>query len=537
MNAAGPGGQPHAGAGERHILALDMGTSAAKAAVVSRHGAISGTGIREIGMTHLSGGGAEQDPEGWWAAASAAGRDAVEASGVAPEDVIAVRATTQWAVTVPVDASGRALCNAISWMDTRGGHHVREMAGGPVRVSGYSPRKVARWIRLTAGAPVLAGIDGLGHVLHIKHDRPEVYAETADFLEPSDFLNLRMTGRAAASYATIWPYWLTDNRDVEAVRYDDALLRWAGVDREKMPELLPVGAVVGELTGEAAAALGLRPGTPVLSGLMDTQAATIGAGIAREREGYFVVGTTSWLACLSPRKRTDLRHQLATMPAALPGRLQVSAEQGPAGRCLELLKDNLLYDAAGPEGPAPPDDAFERLERLAAAVPPGSDGLVFTPWVNGVHAPAEDHFTRSAFFNQSLTTTRGHYARAVMEGIAYNLRWVRPYVERFAGGAFERLNFIGGGAQSATWCQIFADVLGVEVGQVGDPRYANARGAALSGFLALGEIEPSDIAAAVPIEATYAPDPAARAVHDRQFESFLELYKRNRRTYRRLNAR
>ncbi len=291
----------------------------------------------------------------------------------------------------------------------------------------------------------------------------------------------------------------------------------------------------GELTAAAAEQLGLRPGTPVLTGLMDTQAATIGAGIAELGEGYFVVGTTSWLACLCPRKRTDLRHQLATMPAALPGGLQVSAEQGPAGRCLEMLKDNLLYDASG-EGPAPPEDAFERLERQAAAVPPGSDGLLFTPWVNGVHAPSEDHFTRSAFFNQSLGTTRGHYARAVMEGIAYNLRWVRPHVERFAGREFTRLNFIGGGAQSATWCQIFADVLGVEIGQVGDPRYANARGAALSGFLALGEMRPSDVRAAVPIEATYAPDPAATAVHDAHFESFVEIFKRNRRTYRRLNG-
>ena len=345
---------------ERHILAIDMGTSAAKAAVVSRSGEISGTGIREIGMIHLPGGGAEQDPGEWWSAAAGAARDAVAASGIGPEAFAAVRATTQWAVTVPVDASGEALADAISWMDTRGAPHVRRAAGGRLRISGYDPRKLARWIRLTAGAPVLAGIDGLGHVLHIKHDRPDVYSRAADFLEPMDYLNLRMTGRAAASYATIWPYWVTDNRDVGNVTYDPTLLRWAGIDR------LPVDATVGELTAAAAEQLGLRPGTPVLTGLMDTQAATIGAGIAELGEGYFVVGTTSWLACLCPRKRTDLRHQLATMPAALPGGLQVSAEQGPAGRCLEMLKDNLLYDASG-EGPAPPEDAFERLARQAAA--------------------------------------------------------------------------------------------------------------------------------------------------------------------------
>jgi xylulokinase len=179
---------------------------------------------------------------------------------------------------------------------------------------------------------------------------------------------------------------------------------------------------------------------------------------------------------------------------------------------------------------------FELLDRQAAGVPPGSDGLIFTPWLNGVNAPREDPFTRSAFFNQSLATTRAHYVRATMEGVAYNLRWLKGAVERFAGCRFERLNLIGGAALSATWCQILADVLGCDVGQVANPRYANAVGAALAGFTALGELDPGEIPAAVELTATYEPDPSARRVHDRQFEHFLRLYRANRRLYRRLNA-
>jgi xylulokinase len=524
-----------AGGGSPHILAIDMGTGTAKAALVSRDGRIAATAIREIETRLLPGGGAEQDPEQWWRAVSGAGREALERSGLAAESVVAVRCATQWAVTVPVDAEGRALANALSWMDTRGGPYVRELVGGPLKVAGYSVSKLPRWLRLTGGAPVLSGIDGLGHLLYFRHERPDVYAAAAAFLEPMDYLDLRLCGRRAASFGTIYPYWLTDNRDVERVRYDAVLLRRAGVGRDKLPDLVPVDAVLGELTPAAREELGLRAGTRVLSGLSDSQAATIGAGIVAEGEAYASIGTTSWLSCLVPEKKTDLRRLIATAPAALPGRHQVIAEQGAAGGCLEFVVRNLLYgDGAG--GPEPPPDVYELLERQAASVPAGSDGLIFAPWINGVNAPGEDPFTRSAFFNQSLGTTRAHYVRATMEGVAYNLRWLKEAVESFAKRRFERLNLIGGAALSATWCQILADVLGCRIGQVANPRYANAAGAALAGFVALDEIAPEEIPAAVELAATFDPDPAARRLHDRQFEHFLRLYRANRKLYRRLNG-
>lgn len=525
---------PPAGASP-HILAIDMGTGTAKAALVSRQGRIAAAAMREIETEHRPGGGAEQDPEQWWRAVVEAAREALERSGLPHESVVAVRCATQWAVTVPVDAEGSPLCNAISWMDTRGGPYVRQLVDGPIKVGGYSVRKLPRWLRLTGGAPVLSGIDGLGHLLYLKNERPDVYAAAAAFLEPMDYLNLRLSGRCAASYGSIYPYWLTDNRDVSRVHYDPRLIRRAGIDPAKLPELLPVDAVLGALAPAACEELGLGPHTRVLSGLSDSQAAAIGAGIVEEGHAYISIGTTSWLSCLVPRKKTDLRHLIATNPAALPGRHQVVAEQGAAGRCLEFVARNVLFGDDA-DGPAPPPDLFELLDRQAATVPAGSDGLIFTPWLNGVNAPREDPFTRSAFFNQSLATTRAHYARATMEGVAYNLRWLRGAVERFAGRRFERLNLIGGAAQSDTWCQILADVLDRPIGRVAAPRYANAVGAALAGFTALGDLDPAEIPAAVELTATFEPDTIARRVHDRQFEHFLALYRANRRLYRRLNA-
>lgn len=369
---------------------------------------------------------------------------------------------------------------------------------------------------------MLSGIDGLGHALWLKHERPEAWEATAALLEPADFLNLRMTGRARASAATVYPYWLADNRDARRADYDERLLRTVGIGRERLPGLVAVDGVVGPLLAEPATQLGVPGGVPVLAGMPDLCSATVGAGAAAPGTGYFSVGTTSWLSCHLERRRTDVRHQLGTMPAALPGRYAVVAEQGMAGRCLEWLRQTLVQEP------------HEELERLAASVAPGSDGLLFLPWLGGVSVPVDDPATRSAFFRQTWRTTRAHYVRAVMEGVALNLRWLRPHVERFAGRRFETLTFIGGAALSDTWCQVCADVLGVPVRRVARPRLAGAIGAGLLGFHALGELTDDELARAVPIDRVFSPDPAAVAVHDRAFEAFVALYRAARPIHRRL---
>ncbi len=262
----------------------------------------------------------------------------------------------------------------------------------------------------------------------------------------------------------------------------------------------------------------------------DSHAATIGAGCVRDFDGYFCIGTTAWLSCHVPFKKTDVSHTLNTMPAALPGRYIVGAEQGTAGRCLEFLKNNILFPANGQNG-----DLYEVLNREAAQAAPGSDGLIFTPWINGVLAPGEDPYTRSAFFNQTARTTRAHYVRAVMEGVAFNLRWLKGHVERFIGRPFPALNFIGGGASSEIWCQIQADVLGCPVRRIANSRSANAIGAALAAFSALGELNVDDIPELVKIARTYDPDSKNSRIYDQQFREFLEFYKRMKPIYKRLN--
>jgi xylulokinase len=519
--------------GGHYVLAIDMGSSSVKAALVSSRGEIAGSGLESVDIFLLPGGGAEQDPEQWWRAAITAAKSALSTAAVPAERISAVVCTTQWAVTVPVDAGGQAISNALSWLDTRGGRYSRAASDGWPKVAGYAAHKLVKWIRLTGAAPTHSGVDGFGHIQYFKHERPDVYARTHKFLEPMDYLNLRLTGNFAASHSTIFPYWVTDNRDPNRIEYHAGLLALAGIDRAKMPDLQPVNAILGELKPEVASELGLSARTRVVMGSGDSHAATIGAGCVRDYDGYFCIGTSAWLSCHVPFKKTDIFHLLNTMPAALPGRYIVGAEQGTAGRCLEFLKNNILFPVTG-SGSAP-GDLYELLNSEAAQIAPGSDGLIFTPWINGVLAPNEDPCTRSAFFNQSARTTRAHYVRAVMEGVAFNLRWLKRHVENFIGRPFPRLNFIGGGAASGVWCQILADVLGCPVRRVANARQANAVGAALAAFSALGEIRVEEIPEAVKIAETFTPASGNAKVYDAQFREFLEFYKRMKPIYKRLN--
>jgi xylulokinase len=265
--------------------------------------------------------------------------------------------------------------------------------------------------------------------------------------------------------------------------------------------------------------------------------AAIGSGAVRDLEAHLYIGTSSWLSCHVPYKRTDVIGSVATLPAGIPGRYLVATEQDIAGGCLTMLRDNLFFaeDELG-NGPAP-GDVFETFNRMAERIPPGSGGLIFTPWLNGERTPVENHLIRGGFFNQSLSTTRAHFVRAVFEGVAYNTRWMHEAVERFVKHRFEAINFVGGGANSALWSQIHADVLGRTIRQAEQPRLANVRGAALAAAVALGRLTWEEIPERVRFTNTYEPNPANQQLYDDLFTEFVNIYKNNREAFARLNGR
>ncbi len=522
---------------DKYILAIDLGTSGPKVAIFTAHGAVIDFDFEPTRVMLLPNGGAEQDPDDWWNAIKTAVRRMLARGKISADAITALCCTTQWSGTVAVDASGRHLMNAIIWMDSRGAKYAKQITSGLIEFQGYGIDKILTWLRLTGGIPTHSGKDSIAHILYIKNERPEIYRATHKFLEPKDYLNLRLTGKFAASYDSIAAHWLTDNRRINQITYDAGLLKMSGVTRDKLPDLSRAVDILGPLTPTAAHELGLRDAerVQVVMGTPDVHSAAIGSGAARDFEAHLYLGTSSWLACHVPYKKTDIDHNMASLPAALPGKYLLTNEQESAGACLNYLRDNLLYPDDELRKENAPSDILPTLDRIAARVPAGSGKLIFTPWLNGERTPVDNSLLRGGFFNASLQTTRAHMIRAVYEGVAYNSRWLLQGVEQFIQRRLDAINVVGGGAKGDVWCQIHADVLDRPIRQVKQPIQANLRGAAFLAALALGTLTVDEIAARVEIAQTYQPNPANRQIYDELFAEFVNIYKSNQKIFARLN--
>lgn len=521
---------------DSYVLAVDLGTGGPKVALVSPRGRIAAHAKAPVHTRLLVGGGAEQDPASWWDAVVVATHE-VLASGAVPVDAVAgIGCTAQWSGTVAVAPDGSPLRPAVIWMDSRGASVMRRQAHGPVSVLGYDVRKILRWVRLTGGAPGHSGKDPTAHILWIREAEPDVYRRTAKFLEPVDWLNLRLTGRFAASFDSIVAHWVTDNRRIGAVAYDDKLLAMAGIERSKLPDLVPSATVVGRLSDEAADELGLPPGLPVSTGTGDVHSAAVGSGAVADFDAHLYIGTSSWISCHVPWKKTDVLRNVASIPAAVPGRYLVADEHETAGACLTFLAESVLSGDDGLEPKAPPADVYRVLDDVAGAAAPGANGVLFTPWLNGERSPVDDHTIRGGFHNLSLSSTRRDMVRAVYEGVAFNSRWLLSAVERFAKRRFSSLAFIGGGANSDVWAQIHADVTGRVIRQVDEPVLANVRGAGLLAWMALGAVRPEEIPAMVDVRRAFEPNPANASRYDAMYREFVNLYKQTKGIHRRLNT-
>lgn len=514
------------------VLSVDLGTSGPKLGLVGVDGAVTGSEFEPVPLYLLPGGGAEQDPRDWWQAIGVAARRLLSSEAAAGADIQAVAVTAQWSGTVAVGPGGEPNGNALIWMDSRGAEQVGRLIDGPVTVSGYHPRKLRTWINLTGGAPGKAGKDPLAHILWLRDTDPDRYRATEVFLEPVDYLVFRLCGNPRATPDTQALHWLTDNRDRARIDYHPALLALAGVDRHKLPPIEPSAAVAGQLTNEAAEHLGLPAGLSVVSGSSDVHSAAIGAGAVLDHAAHLYIGTSAWLSCHVSYKKTDIIRNIASLPSPVPGRYLVANEQETAGVCLDFLADSVFVDGNGRDRPG----RYRHFDELAASAPPGSDGVMFTPWLYGERTPVEDSNLRAAFFNLSIGATPASMVRSVFEGVAYNCRWLLGAVERFTGERLDPITLVGGGGKSAVWAQIIADVLGRTIHRTADPIGVNIRGAGLLAWHALGRIGPEDMSRAVPIIDRHVPDAATRPLHDARFAEFVAFHRANRRIYRRLRA-
>lgn len=520
---------------DKYVIAHDMGTSADKAIIVTTDGRIIDSAKKHYPLYHPKPGYAEQNPIDWWEAVCETTKLVIEKTKIDPKDIVGMTFSTQTQCMVLVDRDGNPLRNAISWLDGRSADVMREYLWTPPRIMRYNIFKLLKFLKKTGGAPGHTGKDQIGKILWIKKHESEIFNKVFKFIDGKDFIINKLTGNFITSVdiAVIW--WFLDTRKNKNV-WDKQLCDYASITPDKLSSVKPSASIAGYITEEAAKKTGLLPGTPVVNGSGDLAAAALGSAAIDDGEMHISVGTSGWVAGHFTKRKIDLAHYTGCIGSAYPEKYYLGmAHQETAGICLEWLKNKILYHEEQLKEEWHRGNIYEILDELAIKAGPGAQGLIFTPWMFGERSPLDDDYVRAGLYNLSLDHTREHLVRAVFEGIAFNTRWAMDTLENLYSKVDE-LSIVGGGARSDIWCQIFADILNRKINRVSDPQQAGARGIALLASMTLGYIKSfSDIKKYIKIDRTFNPNPQNRLLYDNLFKEYKNIYKNNKRWYKRMN--
>lgn len=516
---------------QHYIVSIDQGTTNAKAALVGIDGELIATASHAIPLLHVEDKGVEQDPEVVWNAIKSIVGQVVRESGISKEQILGLICTTQYSSIIPVDADGKPTMNMVTHMDGRGTTEKMK------KLPGFKTDSLLRqlkWLRRSGLPPLSTGQDSLSHMRLIKYRFPEAYARTKTFLEPSDFLTMRFSGRATASQCTALMMLCINNKRLGATEYEPDLIAMSGIHADKWPELVPVNSIVGTMLPEVAEELGLSSETKIFSGVNDTQVGGIATGTFTGTHGAISIGTTGVMITHVDRQKTNPIKGMMSMPSPVPDTFFVLAENGIAGKVIEFFLTQLVYPNDGFADHSS-DETFQELDEVLASVPPGSNGVLFLPWLSGVQAPTPEPSMRGAVMNLNLETTRSDMARAAIESLMMNLQWLREGVESFSKRKMTHIVFYGGGAKSREGAQIMADVFRIPVHQVADPEYTVVRGGAYLAFQGLGEMTIDEIPGKLEIKEVLEPRPETEEVYAELFASFKMAFKRTRPLFRRMN--
>jgi xylulokinase len=498
-----------------YLLTYDVSSTGCKAAIITIDGRLLKTAFESYPTYYPKPSWSEQDPEDWWQAIIRSTKRVMEDSGIEADQVIGLAYSTTVTNIVIMDEQRKLLRPCIFWMDGRAGEEARYIMR---RLGGE--KVFTQIIGATA-----SGKDLIPKYLWLKRNEPEIYEKGDVFLDASGYLLYRTTGEMVYEWSVASGLGLFN---FKKKKIDSLLMRFFGLDAGKFPELVSSIDKVGGLSQVAADELGLVPGIPVFGGAGDPMTAAVGSGTVSEGDAYLNLGTSAFIGVLTSKQLTG-RRGLATIQSADPDMLMLYGETSTAGASLEWAVRELY-------GAEHDSDGLAKMDRDVDEVEPGAGGLIFTPWMFGERCPIPDESLRGAFVNLSINRTRQQMARAVYEGIAYNLRWILDSIDELYGIKCETLRVLGGGAQGLPWLRIIADVTGCKLEVLPDPRERLAVGAALVAAIGL-KIYPSfeALKSLVSVEHVIEPDSSHQDIYDRQYAAYRRIYPALRDLYHDLN--
>lgn len=509
-------------AGRDLVLGYDFGTSAVKAALFDAKGRVEASGSASYPLLLPAPGWAEQRPADWWAAMCEVTPRLLRTANVDAVRIAGLGVAAQMCGVTPVDREGEALANCLIWLDTRSSAIAQRLTAGWPKISGYGAQPLLRWLRLTGGAPNLSGKDPPSKMLWLRENAGDIWPRTHKLLDVKDYIVHRLTGRFTTSYDCAHLTWLFDAR-AGRKQWSDTLLARTGIARALLPDVLRTTEIAGGLTAQAAASLGLREGTSVTAGLGDVSAAALASGTPAHGAPHLGLGTSAWLGAALPASRVNPLTGIGSLCDADGRDYLLIAAQENAGSCIRWAMQAMGFAA----------NDFDGFEALAAKALPSPDGPLFLPWLMGERVPVDDKHVRGGFLALDLGHTRADMARAVYEGVAFNVRWAMSDFDRMAGSAGKPLRAVGGAAASRLWCQVFADVLQRPIEPVEASVLGGARGAAMTAAVAAGWFE--DLASASRMaraERSILPDAGLPPLYAERFGRFLTAYRRLRPLYK-----
>ena len=493
-----------------YVIGCDVGSQGTNAALYGADGTLVASAYETYDLAYPSPGWAEQDPDDWNAAVERACRRLV---AECPEGRDAIRGLSfgsQLDGMVVVDGGGKPLYPAMIWMDRRAEAQAAALA-----------EKISPEAFYAAVGANLDSSHAVFKALWLRDEQPDAWRRAAHIMPPGSYVLRHATGTLAVDYSNASSLALLDPRTRS---WSDAALDATEVAAEMLPELGAGTQPVGTVTAAFAEASGLSPGTVVAIGCGDEMAATLGAGVFAPGDVCDVVGTAEPVCAASDAPREDPTMLVECHPHADPDAWLLENPGFVSGGNLRWWRDQFAQVERDAEAVGL-GDAYDFLSTEAGHVPPGAEGLVFLPCMQGAMAPEWNGAARGVFYGLTLAHTRDHMTRAILEGSAFGLRDILEAM-RNAGLDVRRLVIVGGGAKGPLWRQIKADVTGLPV-RVPVSVETTATGAAI--LAAVGSGVHESVADAVEAFVAFRPeehepDPATRGAYDDAYARYRDVY-------------
>lgn len=527
-----------------YVIAYDVGTTALKTCLfeISDKIRLIADAVEGYGLYMMENGGAEQDPDDWWRAMCNTTRKVLAESGVSANRIAGVSFCGQMQGLVLVDKNGAPVRRGMSYMDNRAKQEIKEGLGRGIKIAGLNWYKLINSI-IISGAVAASVKDPVWKYKWVQRNEPDNYKKVYKWLDVKEYLILKATGEFVMTEDSAFATLLYDTRPGRK-GFSRKICAMLGVNMQHLPTVIQCTDLVGRVTPEAAEELALPAGIPVFGGGGDASLIGVGAGAVKEGSTHIYLGTSGWVSTVVSRQVLDIKNMIASIIGAHPEYFNYFAELETAGKCLEWVRDHLALDEINiylrSKAVKSPEtvkiNLYDYMMQAIKDVPPGSNGVIFTPWLHGNRCPFEDPNARGMFFNISIETGKTELIHAVLEGVCYHLRWQLEATERKVK-ASDTIRLVGGGALAPLTCRILADVLGRKIETVENPQNVGAVGAAIVMAVGLNLIKDiTDADRLITIKERYIPNQKNTLIYDKYFQIFKSLYYNNKNAFRMLNG-